>query len=61
MELCKTCTRLICHKNIITKDEENLRIIKCLEYKKDEHKIKGYEKPLRRTANQSRAIMNLGI
>lgn len=61
MELCKTCTRIICHNNIITKEEENLRTIKCLEYKKDEGKIKGYEKPLIRTANQGRAIMNLGI
>lgn len=60
MELCKTCTRLICHKNIITKDEENLRIIKCLEYRKDEDKIKGYEEPLIRTANQGRAIMKVG-
>lgn len=61
MELCKTCTRIICHNNIITKEEENLRTIKCLEYKKDEGKIKGYKKPLIRTANQGRAIMNLGI
>jgi len=61
MELCKTCKSKICAKNIITKKEENLKIIKCLGYQKDENKIVGYKEPLSRTANQQKAIMKLAI
>lgn len=61
MELCKTCKRKICTKNIVIRKNENLKIIKCLEYRKDEDKIEGYKEPLIRTANQQRTLMKLGI
>lgn len=57
MELCETCKNNNCSKKIITKQENNVLTIKCLEYKKDENKIKGYRKPLKRTATVCRTVM----
>lgn len=47
MELCETCKNNNCSKKIIIKQENNIITIKCLEYEKDENKIKGYRKPLK--------------
>lgn len=50
MELCSTCKRVKCNKSIVIIKQENMKIIKCIEYEKDEKKIKGYVRPLKRTA-----------
>ena len=57
MKLCETCKNNKCSKKIITKQENNILIIKCLEYEKDENKIKGYRKPLERTATVCHTLM----
>ncbi len=62
MELCETCTKAKCKKckkriRIIKKD--NLTIIKCLDYEKDQDKVKGYKKPLERTVKYQRTVMGL--
>lgn len=59
MKLCETCTKQKCKKNIVVIQENNLITTKCLDYEKDENKIKGYKEPLERTAKFSKSIMGL--
>ena len=61
MKLCETCTKQNCKKNIVVIQEDNLTTTKCLEYEKDESKIKGYKKQLERTAKQQDTLMKLNI
>lgn len=61
MELCETCTKVKCNKLIVIIKQDNLRTIKCLEYEKDQDKIKGYTQPLWITAHQDKALMDLKI
>ena len=50
MELCKTCKKTLCEKNMEIVKQENLVTIRCLDYEKDPNKIQGYKKQLNRTA-----------
>lgn len=59
MELCKTCKKTLCEKNMEIVKQGNLVTIRCLDYEKDENKIKGYKKPLERTAKFSKSVMGL--
>lgn len=59
MELCETCTKIKCNKNIVTIKKEDITIIKCLDYEKDENKIQGYTKPKERTAKFGKTVMGL--
>lgn len=59
MKLCETCTKQNCKKNIVVIQEDNLTTTKCLDYEKDEDKIKGYKKQLERTAKVNKSIMGL--
>lgn len=59
MKLCETCTKQNCKKNIIVIQEDNLITIKCLDYEKDETKIRGYKKQLERTAKINKSVMGL--
>lgn len=61
MELCETCKKELCDKNIEIKREESLVTIRCIDYEKDESKIQGYRKPLFRTARQCNTVMKLNI
>ena len=56
MELCKTCKKKKCNKNVVIMEQNNLKTIKCLEYEKDKNKTKGYKKPLERTAKQQKTV-----
>lgn len=42
MKLCETCKKTNCNKSIVTIQEKDMITIKCIEYEKDEEKIKGY-------------------
>lgn len=44
MELCKTCKKTLCEKNMEIVKQGNLVTIRCLDYEKDESKIHGYKK-----------------
>ena len=57
--LCKTCLKTCCKKRIIKIDQQDLKIIKCLDYKKDQEKVKGYVKQVNRTAKFQRTLMGL--
>lgn len=46
MELCDSCKRKKCNRKIIVTQQEDVKVITCLEYEKDKSKIKGYRKPL---------------
>lgn len=59
MKLCETCTKRNCKKRVVVIQEDNLITTKCLDYEKDEDKIKGYKKQLERTAKISKSIMGL--
>ena len=59
MKLCETCTKRNCKNRVVVIQENNLITIKCLDYEKDENKIKGYKKPLERTAKFSKSVMGL--
>ena len=60
MKLCETCTKRNCNKRIVVvTTQDNLMTIKCLDYEKDIIKVKGYKKPLERTAKFSKSIMGL--
>ena len=61
MKLCDTCKNITCKRNLITIKEDNLLIIKCLDYEKDDSKIQGYKKQLNRTAKQQDTLMKLNI
>ncbi|MGN1270605.1 MAG: hypothetical protein ACI4UX_01240 [Clostridia bacterium] len=61
MELCSTCKKEKCNKRIVIIEQDNLKIIKCLEYEKDINKIQGYTQPLWITAHKSKAFMDLNI
>lgn len=61
MELCDTCKNIKCEKKLIIIKENNLTIIKCLDYEKDDSKIQGYKKQLNRTAKQQDTLMKLNI
>lgn len=61
MELCDSCKRTLCEKNMEIIKEGNLVTIRCIDYEKDESKIKGYKKPLNRTARQCNTLMKLNI
>lgn len=59
MKLCETCTKTNCKKRIVIIQEDNLITTKCLDYAKDESKIKGYKKQLERTAKINKSVMGL--
>ena len=61
MELCKTCKKTLCDKNMEIVKQGNLITIRCKEYEKDASKIYGYRKPLNRTARQGDTLMKLNI
>lgn len=61
MELCDTCKKTLCEKNMKIVKQGNLVIIRCKEYEKDASKIHGYKKPLLRTARQHDTLMKLNI
>lgn len=61
MELCDTCKKTLCEKNMEIVKQGNLVTIRCLDYEKDTSKIQGYRKPLQRTAKQGHTLMNLNI
>ena len=61
MELCDSCKRTLCEKNMEIIKEGNLVTIRCIDYEKDESKIQGYKKPLSRTARQCDTLMKLNI
>ena len=48
MELCDSCKKTLCNKNMEITKQGNLVTIRCLEYEKDETKIQGYQRPLER-------------
>ena len=55
MELCDSCKKTLCDKNIEIIKEDDLVTIRCLDYEKDSSKIKGYKKQLNRAARQLRS------
>ena len=59
MKLCETCKKVKCSKSIVIIEEDNLKTIKCIDYEKDEEKIKGYVKPKEKTAKIQRTVMGL--
>lgn len=59
MKLCETCTKQNCKKNIVVIKQDNLITTKCLDYEKDETKIRGYKKQLERTAKINKSVMGL--
>ncbi len=61
MELCETCTKTKakCKRRMKITKQDNLTIIKCLDYDKDKDKIQGYIKPKERTAKYTRTVMGL--
>lgn len=59
MELCSSCKKQNCNKSIVIEEHENLKVIKCLEYEKDISKIKGYKKPINRTARLEKTVMGI--
>ena len=61
MELCDSCKKTLCDKNMEIIKEGNLVTIRCIDYEKDESKIQGYKKPLNRTARQENTLMKLNI
>ena len=61
MELCDSCKKTLCEKNIEIIKEDDLVTIRCIEYEKDPSKIQGYKKQLNRTARQCDALMKLNI
>ena len=61
MELCKTCKKTLCEKNMEIVKQGNLITIRWLDYEKDASKIHGYKKQLNRTARQGNTIMKLNI
>lgn len=61
MELCDSCKKTLCDKNMEITRQENLVTIRCKEYEKDVSKIQGYKKQLYRTARQCDTIMKLNI
>lgn len=61
MKLCETCKNKQCKQQILTIEEDNIKTIKCLEYEKDNSKIKKYKKQLNRTATQLKPLMSLNI
>ena len=61
MELCDSCKKTLCEKNMEIVKQGNLVTIRCKEYEKDESKIHGYKKQLNRTARQHHTLMNLNI
>lgn len=61
MELCDSCKKTLCEKNMEIIKEDDLVTIRCIDYEKDESKIQGYKKPLLRTARQCDTLMKLNI
>ena len=61
MELCDSCKKTLCEKNMEITRQGNLITIRCLDYEKDSSKIQGYKKQLNRTARQHDALMKLNI
>ena len=61
MELCDSCKKTLCEKNMKIVKQGNLVTIRCKEYEKDASKIHGYKKQLNRTARQHETVMKLNI
>ena len=59
MELCDSCKKTLCEKNMEIVKQGNLVTIRCLDYEKDPNKIQGYKKQLNRTARQCDMLMKL--
>lgn len=64
-KVCPSCTSKCteCSKGItIVKDYKNKTIsAKCEDYEKDKNKLKGYVKPINRTAKYERTLMGLAL
>lgn len=58
MELCDSCKKTLCDKNMEITRQGNLITIRCLDYEKDYSKIHGYKKQLYITARKNKALMN---
>lgn len=61
MELCNSCKKTLCDKNMEIARQGNLITIRCLEYEKNVSKIQGYKAPVCRTARQCNTLMKLNI
>lgn len=61
MELCDSCKKTLCDKNMEIARQGNLITIRCLEYEKNVSKIQGYKAPVCRTARQYHTLMDLNI
>lgn len=61
MELCDSCKKTLCEKNMEIVKQGNLVTIRCKEYEKDVSKIQGYKRQLSRTARQCDALIKLNI
>lgn len=61
MELCDSCKRTLCDKNMEITKQGDIVTIRCKEYEKDASKIQGYKRQLCRTARQHHTLMNLNI
>ena len=61
MELCDSCKKTLCEKNMEITKQDDIVTIRCKEYEKDESKIHGYKKQLYRTARQGDTLMKLNI
>ena len=61
MELCDSCRKILCEKNMEITRQGNLVTIRCKGYEKDANKIQGYKKQLSRTAMQCDTLMKLNI
>ena len=61
MELCDSCKKTLCEKNMEIVRQGNLITIRCLEYEKDVSKIQDYKAPVCRTARQYHTLMDLNI
>lgn len=61
MELCDTCKKTLCEKNMEITKQGDIVTIRCKEYEKDASKIQGYKKQLSRTAMQCDTLMKLNI
>lgn len=59
MKLCETCTKQNCKHSIVEIKQGNLTTIQCLDYEKDIDKVRGYKKPLEKTAKVNKSIMGL--
>ena len=56
-EICQTCKAEVCKRNIMVIYENKIKTIKCIDYIKDETKIKPTQKALCVTARQYKKMI----